>query len=186
MKKPMIAALLVLTATAGCSFDGSRAKVSLHDLGPVTSAASEVEGNSAPKIKVSTPRWLADAKLYYRRLFKEPTILKSYSLDRWIAPPDELLERRFSLIEGKMQDMSVKIRLIEFEQQFEAPTRARCSFSFYAEASLSGGDKILGQRFFSYRLDNPTPDAAGAVASFADLSNRAADDLTQWLNELIE
>lgn len=177
--------ILLLLLTAGCSLNGKHITVALHDLGPVT-LQREAEVSYSPVIKVSAPDWLTDTHIYYRQLFLVPTVLKTYSRDRWIAPPGELLERRFSLIEGGHQELILRIQLVDFEQQFDAPDRARTLFGFNVKVFRVSGDKPLGQRFFSYQQENETANAAGAINSFAVLSNRATDELAIWLDALIE
>ncbi|PKM11313.1 MAG: hypothetical protein CVV13_09610 [Gammaproteobacteria bacterium HGW-Gammaproteobacteria-3] len=180
MKNLTLIALLLFMA--GCSVNSKHRNVALHDLGPVTFAYTQ-ETAPTSTIKVSSPTWLSDTRIYYRSLFLTPTVLKSYTLDRWIAEPGELLQRRFSLIKA-VQGRVLQIQLIDFEQQFDAPERARSSFRFSAEVFRSGSRKPLGQRIFSYSQENSTPDAAGAIKSFSELSNRAANDLALWLDTL--
>ena len=176
--------ILLLLLTAGCSLSGKNIVVALHDLGPVT-LPREAGVTYSPLIRVSAPDWLTDTHIYYRQLFLVPTVLKTYTRDRWIAPPGELLERRFSLIKGG-QGLVLRIQLVDFEQQFDAPDRARTLFGFNVKVFRGRGDKPLGQRFFSYQQENETANAAGTINSFAELSNRAADDLAIWLDTLTD
>ncbi|MGR9115328.1 MAG: hypothetical protein ACU85E_06145 [Gammaproteobacteria bacterium] len=112
-----------------------------------------------------------------------PTVLKAYTRDRWIAPPSELLERRFSLIKTT-HSLILKIQLVDFEQQFDAPEQARSLFSFDVQVFRSGVRKLLGQRYFKYQQKNETANAIGAINSFVELTNRAAADLESWLDAL--
>ncbi|MGR9045659.1 MAG: ABC-type transport auxiliary lipoprotein family protein [Gammaproteobacteria bacterium] len=174
--------LILLLLLSGCSFSGKRASVTLHDLGPAV-VAHQAEASYSSVITVSAPEWLNRNRLYYRQLFSSPTALKTYSKDRWIASPGELLERRFGLIRP-VQGLRLKIELVDFEQQFEAPGRARSLFSFKVEVFRRGGRKPLGKRFFSFQQQNETADAAGAIKAFAELSDQAAGELEDWLEIL--
>ena len=174
--------ILLMLGMSGCSFNGKRAAVALHDLGP-TVVDHEVGASYSTAITVSAPEWLTGTHLHYRQLFSSPTVLKAYSRDRWIAPPEELLERRFGLIKRK-QGLVLNIELVEFEQQFEAPDLARSLFSFNAEVFRRGSREPLKQHFFSFQQENETANAAGAIKSFAELSDRAAGELETWLDIL--
>lgn len=182
MKKMLI--LFLALGMSGCTLGRKPVFVTMHDLGP-THITSTVDTSYSTAIIVSTPGWLNRTQIHYRRLYASPTALKSYSRDRWIAPPDKLLSRRFGIIKSA-QKFRLTIKLVDFEQRFKAPDSAYTVFSFNVEAFQKESRKLLGQRFFSFQQDDETADAAGTIKSFVELSDRAADELESWLNHLVE
>lgn len=176
--------ILLLLLASACGTTRTRSAVALHDLGPID-FAHDRSGEKAVFIDISAPDWLTGTQLYYRQLFLAPTILKTYTRDRWIASPVELLERRFGLIKNK-HELVLRIQLVEFEQQFYTPEQARTVLSFNVRAYHRHKRKMLGQRFFTYQQINKTANALGGINSFVELSNLAADDLAGWLDTLIQ
>jgi cholesterol transport system auxiliary component len=101
-------------------------------------------------------------------------------LDRWIASPPELLEQLLTSSDV-VQDYVLLIRLHDFEQQFDAPDRARVVLRFFLEAySVNDKQKIATQEFY---LQQPTetPDAAGAINGFTKLARQVTGDIQSWL-----
>jgi len=156
-----------------CSVTGKRP--ALHDFAVPLSAADQ-QGRAW--VSVNAPTWLWDNRIRYRLLFAQSSQIMFYGLDRWIAAPPELFEQLLN-VSGKVQDYNVIIRLQDFEQQFEAPDRARVVLRFTAEA-YAGNDKVGTQAFY---LQQPTktPDAAGAISGFTDLAQQAGEKIQRWL-----
>ncbi len=88
---------------------------------------------------MDAPTWLWDNRIRYRLLYASPTRVGFYALDLWIAPPPELFEQLL-ISSGKTRNYSLNIRLQDFEQQFDAPDRARVVLRFSVEA-YSGDNK---------------------------------------------
>jgi cholesterol transport system auxiliary component len=85
---------------------------------------------------------------------------------------------------GKIQNYSLIIWLHEFEQQFDAPDRARVVLRFSVEAyALDDKSKAVTQEFYLEQATT-TPDAAGAVSGFGNLTRQAADRIQGWLAEV--
>lgn len=160
--------------SAACSVADKRP--ALHDFAAPLSTADQ-QGRAW--VSVNAPTWLWDNRIRYRLLFAAPSQIRFYGLDRWIAAPPELFEHMLN-VSGKAQDYNVIIRLQDFEQQFDAPDRARVVLRFSAEAYF-GNDKVGTQAFY---LQQPTktPDAAGAISGFTDLARQAGEKIQIWLS----
>lgn len=161
--------------SAGCSVTDKQPAV--HDFGLPVSAATH-QGRAS--INVNAPTWLWDNRIRYRLLFASPSQVRFYGLDRWIASPPELFEQLLTS-SGKAQNHALLIRLQDFEQQFDAPSRARVVLRFSVEA-YSGNDKQkIGTQEFYLQQPTKTPDATGAINGFTDLTQQAAEKIQAWL-----
>ena len=181
MKYVLISFLLFSTLmfSIGCSI--SPRQPALHDFGlPVSNSTNKNERGNKPVIRVDAPTWLWDNRIRYRLLYSSPTQVGFYALDLWIASPPELFEQ-FLISSGKIQNYyALIIRLQDFEQQFDAPGRARVVLRFSVEAHSDNNKKIGTQEFYLER-PSTTPNAAGAVSGFADLNRQATDSIQVWL-----
>ncbi|MDO9423347.1 MAG: hypothetical protein Q7T40_04065 [Methylobacter sp.] len=159
--------------SVGCSV--TTQQPALHDFGLPVSVAPQ-QGRTL--ISVNAPTWLWDNRIRYRLLFASPSQLRFYGLDRWIASPPELFEQLLSS-SGKTQNYVLIVKLQNFEQQFDAPDRARVVLRFSVEA-YSDNNRIGTQEFY---LQQPTktPDAAGAIRGFTDLAQQADERIQGWL-----
>lgn len=160
--------------SAGCSVTAEQP--SLHDFGLPASTAIH-QGRAS--VNINAPTWLWDNRIRYRLLFAEPSQVRYYGLDRWIASPPELFEQ-FLIFSGKAKDYALIIRLQDFEQQFDAPDRARVVLRFSVEAYDANSKKIGAQEFYLQQLTK-SPDAAGAISGFTDLAHQAAEKIQAWL-----
>jgi cholesterol transport system auxiliary component len=161
--------------SSGCSV--TEKKPAIHDFGALVSTENHQDKAS---VSVNAPTWLWDNRIRYRLLFSEPSQVRFYGLDRWIASPPELLEQLLTT-SGVTQDYVLLIRLHDFEQQFDAPDRARVVLRFFVEAySVNNKQKVATQEFY---LQQPTktPDAAGAINGFTDLAKQATENIQAWL-----
>ena len=149
----------------------------LHDFGLPVSISTD---KTLSTITVDAPTWLWDDRIRYRQLFASPTRIGFYALDLWIAPPPELFEQLL-IAYGKTRNYSLVIRLHDFEQQFDAPDRARVVLRFSVDAYAADNNKKVGTQEFYLERPAATPDAAGAVSGFAGLTRQAADGIQSWL-----
>ncbi|MGR9012614.1 MAG: ABC-type transport auxiliary lipoprotein family protein [Gammaproteobacteria bacterium] len=163
----------LMVFSAGCSVTVKQP--ALHDFGLLVSDALHQD---RALVTVNAPTWLWDNRIRYRLLFASPSQVRYYGLDRWIASPPELLEQQLRTI-GKARNYALIIRLQDFEQQFETQDRARVVMRFSVEA-YSDNQKIGAQEFY---LQKPTktPDAAGAISGFTDLTQQAVERIQAWL-----
>jgi cholesterol transport system auxiliary component len=174
----------IIMANAGCSVAPKQPQPALHDFG-APYFQYENGAIAKPVVTVTAPKWLRDNRIRYRLLYTAPTRVRFYALDRWIAPPSELFEQH--LIAGaKPLDYLLSIRLMDFEQQFEASDRARVVMRFYLEAYAPDSKRLLGAHEFYLQQATQTPDAAGAVTAFAELAQQAESRIQDWLADLPE
>jgi cholesterol transport system auxiliary component len=169
----------------------------LHDFGLVEVGVTDqgkacgsqvVAGSCVPagklSVNVNAPTWLWDSRIRYRLLFASPSQIRFYGLDRWIASPPEMLEQLLSSC-CMAQDITVRIQLQDFEQQFDAPDRARVVMRFSVGAYSVDNIKISAQEFY-LQQPSKTPDAAGAIKGFAGLAQQSADRIRDWLERLVQ
>ncbi len=175
----LIPIALMLGASACSILPGRPPSPALHDFGSVEKVAA---GENTPwsTVTVDAPEWLQSESIRYRLLYADPTHVRFYSQDRWIAPPPSLLAQRLSL-GGGGGDWRLKIRLLEFEQVFEGPQSARLIMVFRAIANRSGSEEAAAEKVFRFSRPTPEPDAKGAVSASADLVEKAANELRIWL-----
>ncbi|MEY3288489.1 MAG: hypothetical protein RLZZ419_731 [Pseudomonadota bacterium] len=172
----------VLWFGAGCSVSPKHPV--LHDFGvPVSVANVNSKQANEPMVTVDAPTWLWDNRIRYRLLYASPTQIGFYALDLWIASPPELLEQLL-MSGGKTQNYALIIRLHDFEQQFDAPGRAKVVLRFFVEAYARDNKKKRGTQEFYLEQPTATADAAGAVTGFVNLTRQASDRISIWLAEL--
>ncbi len=135
------------------------------------------------EINVDTPSWLINECIHYRLLYDSPTQLRCYNLDKWIAPPAELFEQQLQA-SGKFSKHRLMIQLLDFEQQFDTPKQARVVLHFVADTYALDSDRLIATQDFHLTQATTTPDAAGAVTGFAQLTQQATDKLQQWLTTI--
>ena len=168
-----------LLFSTGCSI--SPKQTALHDFGlPVSISTYKIKQGNKPSITVNAPTWLWDNRIRYRLLYASPTRVGFYALDLWIASPPELFEQLL-ISSGKTQNYSLVIWLQDFEQQFDAPNRARVVLRFSVEAYSNDNNKKVGTQEFYLERPATTPNATGAVSGFANLTRQAVDNIQIWL-----
>ncbi len=173
MRYLLIACLVFFSA--GCSVTAKQP--ALHDFGRPVSTAT---GQGRAALNVNAPTWLWDNRIRYRLLFASPSQVRFYGLDRWVASPPELFEQ-WLMFSGKAQDYALIIRLQDFEQQFDAPDRARVVLRFSVEAYSADNKQKIGEQAFYLQQSGKTPDAAGAISGFIDLAHQATEKIQGWL-----
>lgn len=174
--------MAVIMASTGCGITPKQRQAARHDFG-VSYARAESGPSAKPTITITAPKWLWDNRIRYRLLYAAPTQVRFYALDRWIAAPPELFQQQ--LIAGlKSSDYLLNIRLLDFEQQFEAADRARAVMRFYLEAYSSDDKRLLGAQEFRLEQATQTADAAGAVTALSELAQQAEDRIQAWLARL--
>lgn len=168
----LLSGLLILIST-GCSINPKQP--GLHDFGLPVSAIANTS-IIKPVIVVEAPKWLRDTHIHYRLLYDSPTQVRYYTLDRWIAPPAELFQQQL-VSSGKLSNSLLTIRLLDFEQRFDKPDRSRVVLRFSVEAATGN----TAAQVIYLEQTTVTPNAAGAVKGFADITRQAADRIRDWL-----
>lgn len=165
----------------GCAETGQAP--ALHDFGMTDVPAQSRQEPEAAEVKVLAPNWLSDNQIRYRLLYAQPTRVRFYNLDQWIAPPPELL--KLHLASANLDPgYSLVVHLLNFEQQFEAPGRAFVLLHFRADVFSAGSKKKLDSREFVLRSGKVSSDAEGAVEGFAESAAQASQQIQAWLRNL--
>ncbi|MBW6453031.1 MAG: hypothetical protein K0A92_04530 [Methyloprofundus sp.] len=165
--------------TSACSMRPNLSVPTHHDLGLATEASIH---NAT--VNVDAPSWLWEERIRYRLLYSNPTAIAYYNLDRWEASVPTLLEHRLH-IAAHGKPINLKIQLLQFEQQFESANHARVVMLLKVHAFSGESTALLGQRVFKFAKNTPTPDAAGAIKGFVDLTKQANNELSSWVAALL-
>jgi cholesterol transport system auxiliary component len=182
MSPPVWFGCFLLLSLSACSLLPARPPTpALHDFGPATVQTREKAAWSA--VSVDAPEWLQSENIRYRLLYAEPTRVRYYAQDRWLAAPSALLAQRLSLSQGA-GGVRLKIKLLEFEQIFDNPQQARVTLAFQATAMPPDSEGILGQKIFKFDQTTPSADAKGAVTGLSELVRKADNALETWLSEI--
>jgi cholesterol transport system auxiliary component len=182
--RPCSAVILALTCVSCSVLPERPAPPSVHDFG-LPAADSRAATRAWTDATVTAPDWLRDPKLRYRLLYRQPTRIQFYALDRWVAPPPDLLAQVLSAAAGPA-GCPVRIDLQTFEQVFPQPGQARVIVELQARAVAPDAvsDRPLAEQRFALSRPCPTPDAAGAVAAFSLTIDDAVKRLDAWLRTL--
>ncbi|GAB4256520.1 MAG: hypothetical protein Kow0065_05300 [Methylomicrobium sp.] len=178
---PYACLFLVTLIASGCSYGTKPEAPALHDLGIVLSPLDD----NMPRIPidVSAPEWLRDTRIHYRQLHINPTVVKFYNLDRWIAPPSALIAKHFATIATR-EHVNLKIRLLDFEQRFESADRASSVLRFEIAVYRTDLNKTTAAKIFRFERANTRANAEGAVQAFAELTEEAVVAVSAWLAHL--
>lgn len=184
MKYPSWLLVPIIMVSAGCGIAPKQRQPALHDFG-APYFKNESERSSKSAVIVTAPKWLRDNRIRYRLLYADPTQVRFYAMDRWIAEPSELLEQQL-IASIKSQGYLLNIHLLDFEQQFESSDRARVVMRFYLEVYALDDKRLLGAQEFRLEQATQTADASGAVTAFAELVRQAEDRIQTRLAELVD
>lgn len=179
-----VKALLCLASLALCACSEAVQSPALHDFGAFSALPAPSRPlPAAAEINVVAPQWLADDRIRYRLLYDRPSRVRFYNLDRWLAPPPELLKLHLAAVRFEPR-YAVTVRLLNYEQQFDAPGSATVVLNFVAEAFATGSKNKLGVQEFALRSGKVRADAQGAVEGSADLAVQAGASIQRWLQGL--
>jgi cholesterol transport system auxiliary component len=176
---------VVYWGMAGCSLMPERlSPPAVHDFGPAL-ATQRFAPAGWSSVAVQSPEWLQDPSLRYRLLYRQPTHVQFYALDRWVAPAPNLLEHRLAAVAGRSGCL-LEIELQAFEQLFQRPDQARVVIEFRARSVDPSGDPrtVLAEKEFALNRTCSSPDAAGAVDAFSHLIDETVETLDVWLRQL--
>ncbi|HVW64709.1 MAG TPA: hypothetical protein VHB01_06805 [Nitrosospira sp.] len=168
-----------MATVSACSMGSKHGLPVRHDLGPMAVSTTQ---NTV--VTLDAPVWLWDERIRYRLLYRDATVIRHYTLDRWEAPLPVLLERRLTL--NSKQPFAVQIKLTQFEQQFETSNQARVVMSLTVSALAATNYRLIASRSFDLSQNTVSPDAAGAVAGFITLTDQAKADIQAWLETLAD
>lgn len=180
MKRIIYRVLVIslLSIATACTMGSKPAMPVSHDLGPIG-----IPDANSITLTLSAPVWLWNERIRYRLLYKDPTAIHYYNLDRWEAPLPALLERRLK-VSGQQQALTLQIQLTQFEQQFETINNAHVVMAFTASVFLGDSNSLLAKRSFILSQQTVSADAKGAIAGFVVLAEQANKEMILWLKSL--
>ncbi len=177
-----LCAVLLSVAACGVTLDRPP-HPALHDFGPTSTKEQNENRAHWSAVSVDAPEWLQDQRIQYRLLYANPTQVRFYAFDRWLAPPPELLAQRLSVVGGG-GGYRLRIQFQQLEQVFDRPENAHVVMAFRANVWGPDADRSVAERVFRLRQATRTPNAAGAVEAFSRVIDRAITMLSDWSAEL--
>lgn len=169
--------LLFFVSLSACRLQHSLSVPVTHDLGQLNNSQERLT------ITVDAPVWLWDSRIRYRLLYKDPTAIAYYNLDRWEAPVPSLLEQQLNIPE-LTKPLYLKIKLTQFEQQFSALDTAHVIMELRVSAFSSKENTLLAKQVFKGVEITTTPDAQGAILGFSHLTKKINTQITSWLQAM--
>lgn len=170
--------MFFMAVVPGCSILPERPPTpAIHDFGQAIQTAG-LPQNGAAMVAVSAPEWLMDDQIHYRLAYDDPTRVRFYNLDRWLASPPSLLAQYLS--SGMTGGIRMHVRLLDFEQIFDTPNTAHVLMRFRATIRPPGDTSESHERRFQLSRACTTPDARGAVTAFALMVGDAEGQLRAW------
>ena len=199
---------LLLAGLAGCAGPDRPVRATLYDFGPGAmqpQAATRLAPLPAIALaEVEAGPTLDSSAILYRLGYADGHQLRPYAQARWTASPAQLVRQRLreqlSLQRavlnvgegaalartGGTAPLVLRLELEEFSQWFESPTQSSGVLRLRATAAenTAGGEKLLAQRAFIVQRPATTADAQGGVRALAAATDAAAQELSQWLQQL--
>jgi len=172
--------LLIVSALGGCSvLPRPSPSPRYHDFGPIPASATTLRAPIGLE-GVTAPPWLDGDTIWYRFLDRDPTRLRAYAENRWIAPPSRLfaqaVQERLRAI-GRPR-YRLRLRVVRFEQDFTSLTRATVMVRIHA-VLLDRAGRVSAERFF--QMSAPAaPDVGGAVDGLSALGEQTAREISAW------
>lgn len=172
--------MLVVVLLAACSILPKPVPPpALHDFGPPPNAPAVTGGPI--QVSVSAPAWLDDTAIYYRLLYSDPTQLRTYADNRWLAPPAELLQTRLrAAFANGNAHYRLQVQLLDFEQVFDTAQTARISLRVLVDLQDLSDGKTVAQQLFTVSVP-VSSDVQGAVSGNARAADEFIVELGQWI-----
>lgn len=172
--------LLVMAAPACTVLPERPPQATVHDFGPWQGDETRARWST---VEITAPDWLQEERIRYRLLYANPTAVRFYTQDRWVASAPVLVAQRLRAAAGR-DGYRLLIELQSFEQVFDRPGHSSVIVDFRAKAWEGGKSGIPHEGVFRLSVPTPTADAAGAVAAFAEAVQAGMRELDSWLGSL--
>lgn len=187
--------LLLIMTLSGCTLLPEQPPPPKHhDFGPPSQSQQALVAVAPVRLlltSVQAPVWLDTTEIHYRLLYNDPTWLRAYAQNRWIAPPAALLEQRWREIlmgfgpNKRTGDNATSIYQLDivvdrFEQVFDSPGSAYAIIGLRAVLMQPGQIGPIAERKFTARRTCP-PQAQGAINALASLADNTLEDVLQWV-----
>ncbi len=186
--RSILAAVSVLVLTGCAGIVTPPPNFTLYDL---DSNGDPVRFSSAiipHSVDVKAPSWLNNAAMQYRLDYLQPSSRAVYGQSRWVAHPQELIQRSLSsaLLSADQPVSSCRLRLDldEFIQRFPLPDGSQSELIVRASLLSPRDEAVLSRQRFAIRIPTPSADAAGGVIAHRDGVRALAQSLADWLDGL--
>lgn len=193
--------IIAAVFAAGCAATRTHTPASVYDFGlgrsPALAAGTAsrlTEISTKLLVTATSPAWLDNPAIQYRLAYHDPGRAYIYANSRWASPPAALLAQRvkrqiasvggsavISSGDGVRADHALRLDLEEFTQVFDAPGESRVIVALRVSLIEPGTRKLLAQRSFSVEQPAREANAAGAVTSLTEASDRLIANLIDWL-----
>jgi cholesterol transport system auxiliary component len=204
----LLSALLVSGLLAGCALPDRPSRGTLYDFGPgpLTPVASSRMAPLPPLAlaEIESNGVLEGTSVLYRLGYADAQQLRPYALARWSMPPAQLVrqrlrahlsQRRAVLNAGEGAALArtggdaplvLRLDLDEFSHWFASPTESSGLIRMRATVVeiTPGGERLLAQRSVVVQKPAPSPDAPGGVRALAAATDAAAEEISQWLQQV--
>ncbi|MBC7436597.1 MAG: membrane integrity-associated transporter subunit PqiC [Bdellovibrionales bacterium] len=206
---PALALAAVALALGACSaLPDKPMRPVMYDFGPgITAPQAATRAAPLPPLAladIEAPNALDGSAMYYRLGYTDAQQLRAYAQARWSMPPAQLVmlqlrqtlgQRRALLVagegpavnrlQGKLPNV-LRLDLEEFSQLFDSPASSTGLIRLRATLVdvTPSGEKLLGQRSIVVQRPAPSADAPGGVKALADATAAAADEISQWLQQM--
>lgn len=205
-----LAAVSALAAVlmAGCAGPDRPVRAMLYDFGP-----GVTQPQPATRMAPLAPIALADidtggaldsSAMLYRLAYADANQPRPYAQARWSAPPAQLVRQRVRehlslrravlntgegaalMRSGGVAPRVLRLELEEFSHLFESPTQSSGLIRLRATLADNppSGEKLLAQRMIVVQRPAPTGDAPGGARALAAATDAAAEELSQWLQQI--
>ena len=210
MNHRSLAAVSALAAVllAGCAGPDRPVRAMLYDFGP-----GVTQPQPATRMAPLAPIALADidtggaldsSAMLYRLAYADANQPRPYAQARWSAPPAQLVRQRVRehlslrravlntgegaalMRSGGVAPRVLRLELEEFSHLFESPTQSSGLIRLRATLAdnTPSGEKLLAQRMIVVQRPAPTGDAPGGARALAAATDAAAEELSQWLQQI--
>lgn len=145
-------------------------------------------------VQASAAPWLAREGIYYRLRYHDADRLAPYAEARWLAPAPQMLQSLLAEAldrggawkavigpgDDAVADVTLSLQLLELVQEFTSPSQSFGVLRARATLTDARTRGVIAQRVFDYRIEAPSPDAAGGVQAEREASGRMAQDVAAW------
>ncbi|MCA0215445.1 MAG: PqiC family protein [Proteobacteria bacterium] len=202
------AGALALALLAGCAGPERPVRAMLYDFGPgATQVQPATRMAPLPAIAladIDAGGALDSSAMLYRLGYADANQLRPYAQARWTAAPAQLVRQRLRehlsqrrvvlntgegaalLRSGGVAPRVLRLELEEFSHMFESPTQSAGVIRLRATLAENtpSGERLLAQRAVIVQRPAPTADAPGGVRALAAATDAAAEELSQWLQQV--
>lgn len=188
-------ALLLLTLTtvlAGCSIGRVASPPSVFDLGLDARPVPALPARAPIALALQAAPALSDTSMIWR--VGDSAAPRAYATFRWASSPTELVRQRITdrlsrqgpvlADRVNLQMPQLQLSLMQFEQVY-ADDGQSSEGRLLLQAVLLNGRNVVDQKRIQVQAPAPTQDAAGGVAALRHATDQAADELAQWLADVM-